>query len=309
MDVKQLQETSRQLSKAFDGGDPSTTLLTLLAPLEKWKASEDLLRQSKIGIAVSKLRSSKDSKVALLASHLINKWKADVKTKKPGVTGGGTPGKNGLNGDLRSQTNSPAPKKEVLAPPPAPKKFSVAPEKRNAKEDGVDTALTGNPTRDGSITLIYNGLAFMSEEAPADILAVSKSVEAAAFELYQPETSTTYKQKMRSLHLNLKMKQNAELRKDVFSRAIEPKRFVSMSSEELKSEEMRKKEKEIAKENMNKSMTPSQDKSISTTYVSRSRCREEYREDLMLRCSRGQWSVRSSLRPAHRSPSPTSNLC
>ncbi|KAF2482421.1 transcription factor S-II, central domain-containing protein [Neohortaea acidophila] len=264
MDVKQLQETSRQLSKAFDGGDPSTTLLTLLAPLEKWKASEDLLRQSKIGIAVSKLRSSKDSKVALLASQLINKWKADVKTKKPGVTG--TPGKNGLNGDLRSQTNSPAPKKEVLAPPPpAPKKFSVAPEKRNAKEDGVDTALTGNPTRDGSITLIYNGLAFMSEEAPADILAVSKSVEAAAFELYQPETSTTYKQKMRSLHLNLKMKQNAELRKDVFSRAIEPKRFVSMSSEELKSEEMRKKEKEIAKENMNKSMTPSQDKSISTT--------------------------------------------
>ena len=268
MDAKQLQESSRQLTKAIEGGDSSSTLLGLLAPLEKWKATEDLLRQTKIGIAVAKLRTTKDPKVASLAGQLINKWKADVK-KKPGAVGGGTPGKAGVNGEAvngRSETSSPAPKKEAVAPPP--KKYSVAPEKRNAKEDGVDTAVTGNGTRDGCITLIYNGLAFMSEEAPSDILAVSRQVELAAFNAYQSETSQTYKQKIRSLHLNLKMKQNAALRQKVFSGEYEPKRFVAMTSDELKSQEKRESDAMLEKENMSKAMTAQEEKAISTTYVS-----------------------------------------
>lgn len=277
MDARTLAETSRQLSKAHDGGDPPSTLLALLSPLEKWRATEDLLRQSKIGIAVAKLRSSKDPKVASLASTLINKWKGDVnKGKKAPPGGAGTPGKEGLgvqgggwvgvNGEGgRSGTSSPAPakKEEVVAP----KKFSVPPEKRTAKEDGVETALTGNASRDGCITLIYNGLVFMSSESPDDILAVTRRVEQAALEEYGPEANATYRQKMRSLHLNLKMKQNTALRRDVFSGAIEPARFVKMTSEELKSEEARRREKEMEKENMSKAMTAQEEKAISTTFV------------------------------------------
>lgn len=276
MDAKQLQESGRQLIKAFDGGDPSSTLLTLLSPLEKWTASEELLRSSKIGIAVARLRGSKDPKVAGLASQLVNKWKASVSAKKKAAHPGASPASpapgsrsvpNGIvNG--RSGTSSPAPVKKEH-PTSAPKKASsVAPEKRNAKEDGIDTAVTGNSTRDGCVTLIYNGLAFMSEEAPSDVLAVSRQVELAAFNAYQPETSTTYKQKMRSLHLNLKMKQNEQLRKDVFSGRIEPSRFVQMTSDELKSDQRRMSDANLEKENMNKAMTAVEEKAISTTYVS-----------------------------------------
>ena len=49
------------------------------------------------------------------------------------------------NGGRSSGTSSPAPKRETLSPPPPrPKKLTVAPEKRSAKEDSVDTAITGN---------------------------------------------------------------------------------------------------------------------------------------------------------------------
>ena len=269
MDTKSLQEKSRELLKAFEGGDPSSTLLELLKPLAAWHATEEALRQSKIGVAVNKLRSSKDPKVASEAGRLINKWKGDVnKAKKSssGASGASTP-----NGARGKGTESPAPAKKESAPAPvaaAPKKVSnVPPEKRNSKEDGVETAVTGNATRDGCLQLMYNGLCFMSTASPDDILAVARSVELAAFNAYQPETSSTYKTKMRSLFSNLKMKDNTTLREGVLSGEIKPDVFVKMTSEELKSEEKRKQDKEMEKENMNKAMTAQEEKSVSTTYV------------------------------------------
>jgi transcription elongation factor S-II len=47
-------------------------------------------------------------------------------------------------------------------------------------------------------------------------MKAARSVELAAFNAFQPETSTTYKQKMRSLFQNLKIKSNDQLRADVF---------------------------------------------------------------------------------------------
>jgi transcription elongation factor S-II len=108
----------------------------------------------------------------------------------------------------------------------------------------------------------------MSEEAPADILDVAKDVEQAAYNAYKPETSATYKAKMRSLHLNLKMKTSATLRRDVFNRTISPEKFVTMTSDELKSEDKKKADEKLEKENMNKAMTAQEEKAISTTYVS-----------------------------------------
>ena len=58
------------------------------------------------------------------------------------------------NGGRSSGTSSPAPKRETLSPPPPrPKKLTVAPETRSAKEDSVDTAITGVSRRDGCVQL------------------------------------------------------------------------------------------------------------------------------------------------------------
>lgn len=143
MDSKQLLETGRQIVKAAEGGDPPSTLLSLLQPLQKWTATEDVLRQSKIGVSVNKLRQSRDPKVSELAARLINKWKGDVNASK--------------------KKSSPAPaaapvKKEV-------RKSTVEPEKRNSRADAVNTEVTGNQTRDSCVKLMYDGLAFLSEES------------------------------------------------------------------------------------------------------------------------------------------------
>ena len=62
-------------------------------------------------------------------------------------------------------------------------------------------------------------------------MKAARSVELAAFNAFQPETSTTYKQKMRSLFQNLKIKNNDQLRADVYSGTISPDKFGKHTSD------------------------------------------------------------------------------
>ena len=124
--------------------------------------NEEILRSSKIGVIVNKLRQNKDPAVGRLAGELVGKWKKDVdKAKGLDAKHAGakaSPAVKNSNG-----TVSPAP---AQSPAPSKKKSksSVPPDKRNADADGVKTELIGNKTRDGCLKLMYNGLAFMSEE-------------------------------------------------------------------------------------------------------------------------------------------------
>jgi len=156
MDAKEVELKGKAIMKAYSGGDPASTLSSLLEELRKGvQASEDLLRSTKIGITVNKLRQHKDPSVAKQATDLVGKWRVDV--RKTGASGASTP-KGAVNG-----TSSPAP-----AASPAPKakaKHTVPPEKRNAKADKVNTNVTGNQTRDNCLKLMYDGIAYMSEES------------------------------------------------------------------------------------------------------------------------------------------------
>lgn len=256
MDANELLQIGKQVLKAAESGDPPSTLLELLKPLDSFRATEELLRQSRIGIAVTKLRQSKDQKVAETASRLVNRWKQEVSAKKK-----------------KAGSDSPAP---APAPPPIKTEFkkeqqrksSVDPAKRTAVTDKIDHNVTGDKVRDGCLRLMYDGIAFMSEESPDAVFDVARKVEVAAFENYKQETSADYKTKMRSLFQNLKIKDNKLLRRDVFSQKIEAKRFVTMTSEELKSEDRRKEDEAMKEENMRVAMTPQEAKAISTTYVS-----------------------------------------
>ncbi|EME38456.1 hypothetical protein DOTSEDRAFT_75850 [Dothistroma septosporum NZE10] len=274
MDAKQLYETGKQISKATEAGDPPSTLLALLAPLEHVKATEDLLRQSKIGVAVTKLRQYKgDPKVGETATRLVNRWKQEVnvhKKKRPAVEGSPIPSNKAINGAAAngrsSGTSSPAPPSKTEVKKEG-RKSTVDPEKRNTNTDNVNHKVTGDAVRDGCLKLMYDGIAFMSEESPDTVMDVARKVELAAFEHFKSETNQDYKAKMRSLFQNLKMKNNTLLRKDVFTMKIEPTRFVTMTSDELKSEEKRKKDEELEKENMRQAMTAVEEKAISTTFT------------------------------------------
>ncbi len=165
MDAKTVERRGRDLSKAATANEPSSTLSSILDDLRAGvKATEEILRSTKIGITVNRLKTHKDAAVARQASELVAKWRRDVKggpaaankgvngSPGPVVNGNGSGAKNGEReegGDAKMGRE---------------KSFTVAPELRNAKTDGVNTNQTGNDTRDGCIKLMYDGLAFMSEE-------------------------------------------------------------------------------------------------------------------------------------------------
>lgn len=89
-------------------------------------------------------------------------------------------------------------------------------------------------------------------------------VESAANKKFQPEASEAYKSKMRSLYQNLKNKTNPQLRKRVFSGEIAPERFVTMSHDDMKSEERKAEDEKLMKENMDKAMVAQEERSVSS---------------------------------------------
>jgi transcription elongation factor S-II len=171
MDGKTLHSTGKQIQKAIESGDSGESLLNILQPLTKWTATEDLLRQSKIGVIVSKLRQQKDPKVVEQASKLVNKWKQDVNASKKRAAGSGSPAPSAAAAKSNAATNGKSSGTSSPAPPAAavkkeqPKKSTADPAKRNSAVDGISTAVTGNQTRDACVKLMYDGLAFMSEES------------------------------------------------------------------------------------------------------------------------------------------------
>ena len=259
MDQKEVNEKSKALQKATIADEPPENILRILNELKTGvKASEDLLRSTKIGVIVNRSKQHKDPSVARLASEIVKKWRDDVQKAKS--KGSSPAGKKSPNG-----TASPIPPNHTSNGATTKPKATVPPAERDWRKDKVDTARTNQATRDGCIGLIYNGLCFMSTAAPPDILKKAIAVEAAGFAKLGPETNAGYSTKMRSLFMNLKSKTNPELRVKVLEGDIPPERFVTMSADELKSDTMRKEVEQLQKQNFKDSQMPTAERSISSS--------------------------------------------
>ena len=254
MDVKTIQEKSKSLVKATSLNESPSVLIGILNELKTGVvANEDLLRSTRIGVTVNKSKMHKNPEVARLASEIVRKWRDDIQRGKPSTPNGR---KHTLTPD---KTGSPAPSQEHA------KKAKVAPAERSWRKDGIDVAKTGQATRDNCIGLIYDGLVPLSTATPSQILTIACSVEQAAYKLLGPEDREPYKSKVRALYQNLKNKSNPELRIRVVSGDIKPEKLISMSHDELKSEERRKEDEKLEAENMREAQVPKAEKSISTS--------------------------------------------
>ncbi|KAF2831379.1 transcription elongation factor [Ophiobolus disseminans] len=259
MEPKEIELRGKAIGKAIQEGEPSASILKLLGDLRSGvKATEDILRQTRIGVTINRLRTHKDPIVQKEAGDLVNKWRDEVK-KGP---------KKGPPAKVANGSASPAPPPSATASPaPAQnkKKHDVAPDKRNHKTDKIKYQVTGHEARDGCVRLMYDGLAFMSEALPEEIIGVAKQIEDAAHR-NAGGVNDAYKQKMRSLFQNLKNKTNPALRKDVLRGKISPKTFVTMTHDEMKSDTRRAEDEELEKQNMNQAMVAQVEKSISTEF-------------------------------------------
>ncbi|CAG8670568.1 5138_t:CDS:2, partial [Acaulospora colombiana] len=185
-------------------------------------ATEDTLRETKVGLTVGRLRTHESTEVSDLAKEIVKKWKGDVDDEK----------KKKLS-SLKAPVKSDGP--------------------RTAKSDGVSFPTLGDKTRDTCRLLIYDSLAIDSG-APIDlIMNRSTAVEQTVFDNCG-SSNADYRQKMRSLYLNLKGKENPSLREGVVSGSIPAAKLAVMTSAEMASEERKQKDREIEQANLFKSL-------------------------------------------------------
>ncbi|KAJ6032254.1 hypothetical protein N7540_002986 [Penicillium herquei] len=263
MDAKEIESKAKALGKASAQKEPATVIVGLLKELQTGvRASEDLLRRTKIGVVVNKFKTSQAPEVARLASEIVSKWRNEVNKQKQG---GGTAASRASNSPRPPQNGTGASTPASATPSDKASKLSVPPDKRTWKADGVDTTVTSSRVRDSCIGLMYDGLCVGSTESPKTVLSMACAVEKAAHSYLGPEIKPEYKEKMRSLFQNLKNKSNPTLRVQVLSGDITPDKFVRMTSDELRSEQQRATDEAIKKKNMNDAMVAQAERSISTS--------------------------------------------
>ncbi|KAG1787386.1 transcription factor S-II, central domain-containing protein [Suillus plorans] len=235
--VKQLQNASTE---------EKVSILQILK--KDFQVNEAILRESKAGLAVGKLRTHEAKEVSELAREIVKKWKNEVERAKGGSgSKAGTPA-NGKAAPTRKGSASVTPSNAAT---PAPVNGKLEP--RTAKGDGAKASGTGDSTRDKCMELIYDGLACDSG-APSDlIMSRAKAVEAAIFAQFG-SASAAYKGKIRSSYVNLKDKGNPSLRENIVSGDLSAERFSKMTSEEMSSEERRAADQKIKEANFFKSL-------------------------------------------------------
>ena len=197
---------------------------------------------------VAKQRANPNKEISRLASEIVQKWKKTVeseKSKKPKMAG-----------------SSPPKSGSASSPPSVEKRFVGDSSKRKWETDKVDIKRTGVPTRDACVGLLYNGLAFNSEDSPTQVVMKAVEVEQAAYDAFKGDTPD-YRMKLRSLFQNLKNVTNRELGPRVMSGEIPASRFVVMTHDELKSAERRKEDEKLHQENMKNAQVPMAERSIS----------------------------------------------
>ena len=260
MDAKEIELKTKALTKAATQNESSSTIVSLLKELQQGvKASEDLLRSTRVGIVVNKFKQHKSPDIARLSSEIVSKWRNEVNKQK--ATGSPSTSQR-ASGSPRPGANGAA-SPAAATPSDKASKTSVPADKRSWKADGVDTNQTSNRIRDSCIGLMYDGLCLNSTEPPKAVLSKATAVEAAAYNGLGPETKEQYRTKIRSLFQNLKNKSNPTLRKRVLSSEVTPEQFVTMSHDELRSAEQREQDQKIQKENMDKAMVAQAERSIS----------------------------------------------
>ena len=254
MEAKEILEKSKDLQKATAANAVAENIIAILNDLKSGvKPSEDVLRSTKIGVVVNRSKAHKDPKVSRLAGEIVKKWRDDIEKQK-----GTASQTNGKKPNV-SGTASPAP------PNPTSKaKPDVPLDQRDYKKDKVNINRTNQATRDNCIGLLYNGLSYTSPDSPSDILNIATAIEAAGYNLVGPESNAGYTTKMRSLYMNLKNKSNPKLRRNVLDGEISAEQLVKMSTEDLKSEERRRADTALIKENMKEAQMPQAERSIST---------------------------------------------
>ncbi|TIC20829.1 transcription elongation factor [Wallemia mellicola] len=226
MDTKTVNKLRGELQESQASGKTDVIIELLQTLKEEMTATEDLIRVTKIGLAVGKLRSHDNKQVSELSKEIVKKWKQDV-TKKP---------------------KAAAPSAESTTTPAKPSEKPDQP--RSGKTDGVDFEKLNDKTRDTCLSLLYNAMVFDSSAPSELVMERALSIESTVLDDNNGSTGEEYKKKVRSLMLNLKDKKNPSLREAVISGDTPAATFCRMSSADMASEERKQQDRALELSNL-----------------------------------------------------------
>lgn len=278
MDAAEVKKLIKELHTATTTGKPEDGVTILKQLKHNVVATEELLRETKAGLAIGKLRSHSRKEIADLAKELVKKWKEAVEAgKKAKATPSPASAPAPEKPQVKRQASIPAaaskpspqvskPSPQVSSAPspqsvstPAPTPTASTPTQsqpgvvRSLKADGAKLESKGDKARDKCIELIYDAMASDSG-APADqILKRAYGIEYCVYKEFDG-VSKEYSTKMRRLLTNLKDKKNPGLRAGVVSGDIPVEKFVVMTAEEMASEEMKQKNNALNEQNVHNAL-------------------------------------------------------
>ncbi|KAF8492072.1 transcription elongation factor [Russula emetica] len=236
-DIAELKRLVKSLQQASSQRD----IVDILQVLKKEaKITESVLRESKAGLAVGKLRSHAAKDVSELAKEIVRAWKTAVDKEKQAA---------GTHSKGAAKSSAPAPRKASTASVPSSTAGASNSGARTAKSDGVSTSITGDKTRDKCIEILYDALALESGFPSDLILQRARVVEETVCKDCRGTTST-YKSKIRMLFVNLKDKNNPGLRRSVTAGDIPAQTFAKMTSQDMASEERKAADAKIEEDNL-----------------------------------------------------------
>lgn len=240
MDASEIHTAVVELNKARTAND-TATLKEILKQLESGVvATESLLRETKVGVHVNKLRSYDNPDVVNLVKRIIKKWKDQVsseKKKKKVHVGESTP-------TTRAETQMAKAADQVL------QNNSAAVKPRTPTTDGVIIEVYPDTIRNRSISALYTAVALDTSVESKTILDTCTNIELAIFKLNKESINDSYRNKLRSLILNIKNKNNQPLRINILNGTIKPEKLINMSSTELAPESLKKELEQLHQKNL-----------------------------------------------------------
>ncbi|KAJ5067783.1 transcription elongation factor tfiis [Anaeramoeba ignava] len=275
-EIAKIQKQDPQIEKNEE------KVIDMINRLNEMNMNLDILKKTKIGFIINKLRGNTNQKVQTEARKLFTKWRKIYENSK---------NKNNKN----SETNSPSIKKQT-----------------KIVSDGINQInSTGNPQRNRFQNLLCEDLKKIEAkiqlnnqlnnqlknqlknstgfQKTAEFLA--EEIENALFEIYG-EVNDKYKEKYRKIGFILTENKSVreDIKRKIFSGEITPKEFCEMKDEDFMTSEKKQEIKDLEKQAFESAMAP-QPTQVTTTEFRCGRCGKR-------QCKVWQRQTRSADEPA-----------
>ncbi|KDN40534.1 transcription elongation factor [Tilletiaria anomala UBC 951] len=293
LSTAELKECAKGLSKAVNESQWRDVEALLKKLRDQAEPTEELIRSTKLGKTIGPLRKSNDAAIADLAKTIVKKWKAVVGAEK------GSTGKPDARKGIHAAEESASPASKggsAPAPAAASPAASSSPAPSAVKKDSTDTTSGSGPTRDSAtpskpaqpinfeclqdkvrnacLKLLHQSLEADYRGDKSLVFEAALAVERSCYTVIgKSSTCNEYKSKVRSLSLNLKDKNNPELRKSVVDGRILPDDLVKMSVEDMASDARRQERQRLMIQNLFNARA-AEEQQAETDAFECSRCRQ-----------------------------------